>query len=86
MYLFFQNSSQLQFINLSGNSIASLPPNVFLGSLRLHLDLSHNLMEEFPPGIFSRPLKVMQLQSLDVSHNRFRELPVNVLDDQVRMF
>ncbi len=80
---FSQNSSQLQYVDLSRNSLSSLPKDAFLGSVRLVLDLSHNRIERFPKGIFERP-KVWQLQELDVSHNRFSEVPAIVLHDQYK--
>ena len=77
----FQNSSQLQSINLSANNIKELKSDTFLGSVRLILDLSYNSLSEMPKGIFERP-KVMKLQTLDISHNLFTRVPVDVLQSQ----
>ncbi len=77
----FQNSSQLQYINLSLNKISELKSDTFLGSVRLILDLSGNELKQMPQGIFERP-KVIKLQELDISHNKFAQVPVDVLQSQ----
>jgi Leucine-rich repeat (LRR) protein len=77
----FQNSTQLQMINLSHNQIAMLKTDTFLGVIRLLLDLSHNNLTDMPRGIFERP-KVMKLEKLDLSHNKFSRIPVHVLQSQ----
>lgn len=77
----FQNSSQLQRINLSNNRISMLKTDTFLGTLRLCLDLSHNNLTDMPRGMFQRP-KVMKLQSIDLSYNKFTRIPVDVLQSQ----
>ena len=77
----FQNSTQLQNINLSHNMITSLKPDTFSGLIRLILDVSHNKLSEMPRGIFERP-KVSKLQRLDLSNNDFRFIPVDVLQSQ----
>ena len=77
----FQNSSQLQRIDLSMNKINMLKSDTFLGCIRLILDLSHNELTQMPKGVFERP-KVMKLQSLDLSYNKFEKVPVDVLQSQ----
>lgn len=77
----FQNSSQLQYIDMSHNKINELKSDTFLGTIRLNLDLSHNNLSFMSKGIFERP-KVMMLQSLDLSHNMFEKVPVDVLQSQ----
>ena len=54
---------------------------LFLGTIRLMLDLSHNNLTDMPRGMFQRP-NVMKLQSIDLSHNRFNRIPVDVLQSQ----
>ncbi|XP_042219703.1 protein artichoke-like [Homarus americanus] len=74
----FQNSTQLQDLNLSYNQIEELPENVFLGIARLHLDLSHNKLSTLPEMIFQRT-KIQKLQSVNLAHNFFDNVPVNTL-------
>ena len=77
----FQNSSQLQRINLSHNRISDMKSDTFLGTIRLILDLSYNNLSDIPRGMFQRP-KVMRLQSIDLSYNKFNRIPVDVLQSQ----
>ena len=77
----FQNSTQLQTINLSNNQITEIKTNTFSGITRLILDLSSNQLEALPDGIFERR-RVFKLEAIDLSHNQFRTIPVNVLQSQ----
>merc|ERR1719410_2371378 len=77
----FQNSSQLQFIDISHNKISKLKSDLFNGILRLQLDASHNQISSIPDTLFEKR-KVFRLESLDLSHNLFTEIPVNVLTHQ----
>ena len=77
----FQNSSQLQFIDISHNNISELKNDLFNGILRLQLDASHNNLSSIPDKLFEKP-KVFRLESLDLSHNQFTEIPVNMLQNQ----
>ena len=77
----FQNSSQLQEVYLSFNSITELKSDTFVGLVRLLLDLSHNNLTQMPKSIFERR-KVARLQSLNLGHNKFESVPVDVLQSQ----
>ena len=77
----FQNSSQLQEVDLSFNSITELKSDTFVGLVRLLLDLSHNNLTQMPKSIFERR-KVARLQSLNLGHNKFESVPVDVLQSQ----
>ena len=77
----FQNSTQLQEVDLSHNAIAEVKTDTFSGTVRLNLDLSSNLLDTLPDGIFERR-RVFKLESIDLSNNRFRSIPVNVLQGQ----
>ena len=77
----FQNSSQLQYIDISHNNISQLKSDVFNGILRLQLDASYNNMTYIPEKLFEKR-KVFRLESIDLSHNQFTEIPVNVLQNQ----
>ncbi|KAK8719617.1 hypothetical protein OTU49_013907 [Cherax quadricarinatus] len=76
-----QNSTQLQTLDLSHNKIDVLPENVFLGISRLHLDLSHNKLYTLPEMIFQRT-KIQKLQSVNLAHNAFEQVPVDTLRQQ----
>merc|ERR1719410_3107894 len=77
----FQNSSQLQYIDISHNNISELKSDVFNGILRLQLDASYNNLTYIPEKLFEKR-KVFRLESIDLSHNQFTEIPVNVLQNQ----
>ena len=77
----FQNSSQLQFIDISFNNISELKNDLFNGILRLQLNAGHNNLTSIPDKLFEKR-KVFRLESLDLSHNQFSEIPVNVLKNQ----
>lgn len=71
----------LQDVNLSHNLIGELKSDTFSGLVRLLLDLSHNNLTGMPKAIFERR-KVAKLQSLNLAHNRFESVPVDVLQSQ----
>jgi len=77
----FQNSSQLQYIDISHNNISQLKSDVFNGIMRLQLDASYNNLTYIPEKLFEKR-KVFRLESIDLSHNQFTEIPVNVLQNQ----
>ena len=58
-----------------------LKSDTFLGTIRLMVDLSHNNLTTMARGMFQRS-KVMRLQSIDLSHNKFTRIPVDVLQSQ----
>jgi len=70
-----------QDVNLSHNLISELKSDTFSGLVRLLLDLSNNNLTGMPKAIFERR-KVAKLQSLNLAHNRFESVPVDVLQSQ----
>ncbi|XP_071998157.1 trophoblast glycoprotein [Engystomops pustulosus] len=64
--------SNLQKLDLSGNSLMYLPPDIFssLPSLK-HLDLSNNSLVSLRPGIFT---SLDSLEVLDLRHNALKNL------------
>ena len=66
-------------LDLSGQSIATLMPDDFVGlGMLTSLDLSDNMLENLPEGVFS---DLMALESLDLSGNDLTMLPEGVFSD-----
>ncbi|XP_033327169.2 uncharacterized protein LOC117220870 [Megalopta genalis] len=80
--LAFHNSTQLQLIDLSGNRIETLDDRTMEGLLRLeHLALGENRLTSLPETIFD-PSRVGAVESIDLSGNRFAEIPADSLQKQ----
>ena len=77
----FQNSTQLQMIDLGHNRLSSLPERLLMGLTRLHLNLEHNRLSQLPGKIFDRS-RLHGLQSINLQHNAFEEMPVEALQKQ----
>ena len=73
----FQGFSQLRTLDLHGNRLSELPPEVFrsLSSLQL-LNLGGNRLTRLPDRVFA---SLSDLTSLDLQGNRLTELPATVL-------
>ena len=63
--------SQLRLLNLNGNSISSLPPQISLLQSLEQLSLSNNLLTQLPTEIGG----LAELQELHVDGNRLTTLP-----------
>ncbi|XP_076297581.1 uncharacterized protein LOC143217323 [Lasioglossum baleicum] len=80
--LAFHNSTQLQLLDLSGNEIETLGERTMEGLLRLeHLSLAENRLTSLPETIFD-PSRVRAVESVDLSGNRFAEIPAATLQKQ----
>lgn len=70
----FGGLKQIQTINLTGNSLRTIPQTLFPGYNRVHLlnlDLSENDVESIQPSAFA---ELRYLQTLDLSRNSLRDL------------
>ncbi|XP_076673505.1 uncharacterized protein LOC143371793 [Andrena cerasifolii] len=80
--LAFHNSTQLQRLDLSDNDIETLSERTMEGLLRLeHLSLRNNKLATLPETIFD-PTRVRSVESIDLSGNRFNEIPIRSLQRQ----
>ncbi|XP_076655058.1 uncharacterized protein LOC143360254 [Halictus rubicundus] len=80
--LAFHNSTQLQLLDLSGNDIETLGERTMEGLLRLeHLSLGENRLISLPETIFD-PSRIRAVESVDLSGNRFAEIPAATLQKQ----
>ncbi|XP_076174850.1 uncharacterized protein LOC143150461 [Ptiloglossa arizonensis] len=80
--LAFHNSTQLQLLDLSANDVESLSERTMEGLLRLeHLNLRDNRLTSLPETIFD-PSRVRSVESVDLSENRFDEIPIRSLQRQ----
>ncbi|XP_014468508.1 PREDICTED: chaoptin [Dinoponera quadriceps] len=80
--LAFHNSTQLQSLHLSGNVLETLNERTMEGLLRLEsLDLRDNRLASLPETIFD-PSRIRAVERLDLSGNRFNEIPIRALQRQ----
>ncbi|XP_076239113.1 uncharacterized protein LOC143182166 [Calliopsis andreniformis] len=80
--LAFHNSTQLQLLDLSYNKIETLSERTMEGLLRFeHLSLQNNKLAFLPETIFD-PARVRSVESIDLSGNRFNEIPMRTLQRQ----
>ncbi|KAJ8675167.1 hypothetical protein QAD02_010953 [Eretmocerus hayati] len=80
--LAFHNSSQLQQLNLSKNRLEFLSERMMEGVLWMEkLDLTENQLTSLPDSIFDMS-RVGSLHKIDLSGNRFAEIPVQSLKRQ----
>ncbi|XP_020291799.1 protein artichoke-like isoform X2 [Pseudomyrmex gracilis] len=81
--LAFHNSTQLQLLNLSENMLETLSERTMEGLLRLEfLDLRDNRLASLPETIFD-PSRIRAVEKIDLSGNRFNEIPVRALQRQL---
>ncbi|XP_011688843.1 PREDICTED: uncharacterized protein LOC105450604 [Wasmannia auropunctata] len=81
--LAFHNSTQLQLLDLSGNILETLNERTMEGLLRLEsLDLRNNRLASLPETIFDSS-RIYAVEKIDLSGNRFNEIPIRALQRQV---
>ncbi|XP_071573008.1 uncharacterized protein [Temnothorax nylanderi] len=81
--LAFYNSTQLQLLDLSGNVLETLNERTMEGLLRLEsLDLHNNRLALLPETIFDSS-RVHAVERIDLSGNRFNEIPIRALQRQL---
>ena len=80
--LAFHNSTQLQIIDLSYNSLNLMSERTMEGILRLeYLNLRNNKLASLPETIF-HPSRIRSVETIDLSGNRFVEIPTRALQKQ----
>lgn len=80
--LAFHNSTQLQTLDLSGNVLETLSERTMEGLLRLEfLDLRDNRLVSLPETIFDSS-RIRTVERIDLSGNRFNEIPTRALQRQ----
>lgn len=80
--LAFHNSTQLQSLDLSDNALETLSERTMEGLLRLEfLDLRDNRLASLPETIFD-PSRIRAVERIDLSGNRFNEIPIRALQRQ----
>lgn len=81
--LAFHNSTQLQLLDLSGNVLETLSERTMEGLLRLEfLDLHNNQLTSLPETIFDSS-RIHAVEKIDLSNNRFNEIPIRALQQQL---
>ncbi|XP_058810669.1 protein artichoke [Phymastichus coffea] len=81
--LAFHNSTQLQQLDLSRNRLESLSERMLEGVLRLEkIDLMNNRLNSLPDKIFDTS-RIRSLESVDISGNKFIEIPTEALRKQM---
>lgn len=79
----FHNSTQLQLLDLSGNVLETLNERTMEGLLRLEfLDLRNNRLASLPETIFDSS-RIHVIERIDLSGNRFNEIPIRALQRQL---
>lgn len=81
--LAFHNSTQLQLLDLSGNVLEMLNERTMEGLIRLEfLDLHDNRLASLPETIFDSS-RIHTMEKIDLSDNRFNEIPIRALQRQL---
>ncbi|XP_015590280.1 protein artichoke [Cephus cinctus] len=80
--LAFHNSTQLQILDLSNNELELLSERTMEGVYRLEfLNLQNNKLSSLPETIFD-PLRIRALERINLSGNKFNEIPIRALQRQ----
>ncbi|OXU20991.1 hypothetical protein TSAR_016495 [Trichomalopsis sarcophagae] len=80
--LAFHNSTQLQRLDLSRNRLETLNERMLEGIFRLEkFDLTDNRLSSLPESILDAS-RVRSLESINLSGNRFAEIPIRALERQ----
>ncbi|XP_072745810.1 uncharacterized protein [Anoplolepis gracilipes] len=81
--LAFYNSTQLQLLDLSNNILETLNERTMEGLFRLEfLNLCNNRLASLPETIFD-PSRIHDIEMIDLSGNRFNEIPIRALQRQL---
>ncbi|XP_070166621.1 protein artichoke isoform X1 [Polyergus mexicanus] len=81
--LAFYNSTQLQLLDLSNNILETLSERTMEGLSRLEfLNLCNNRLASLPETIFD-PSRIRDIERIDLSGNRFNEIPIRALQRQL---
>lgn len=81
--LAFYNSTQLQLLDLSNNILETLSERTMEGLFRLEfLNLCNNRLASLPETIFD-PSRIRYIEKIDLSGNRFNEIPIRALQRQL---
>lgn len=80
--LAFHNSTQLQLLDLCNNILETLNERSMEGLFRLEfLNLCNNRLTSLPETIFE-PSRIHDIERIDLSGNRFNEIPIRALQRQ----
>ena len=74
------NLWRLVRLNLSNNSLTSVPVEIAKLTSLSELNLSHNNLETFPASVCLKESLQKSLSLLDLSHNQIKQLPLQICE------